>query len=253
MKIILIRHGDPDYAHDSLTEKGRREAALLAERMKQMTVRDFYVSPMGRAKVTASYTLEKVKRGAVELPWLEEFGALINPSESRELQNAYADFGPSGKRIVWDMLPGYWTEHPEYLSKDGWRDSEVAAHSDMGERYDWVTGSLDKLLASYGYVKEGGHYRVEQENEDTIVFFCHFGVSCVLLSHLFGVSPFILWHTLAMAPTSVTELVTEEREKGIAVFRAARIGDISHLYAGGEEPSFACRFCETYGNKEERH
>lgn len=26
MKIIFIRHGDPDYVNDTLTEKGRREA-----------------------------------------------------------------------------------------------------------------------------------------------------------------------------------------------------------------------------------
>ena len=29
MKLLLIRHGDPDYTHDSLTEKGQREAELL--------------------------------------------------------------------------------------------------------------------------------------------------------------------------------------------------------------------------------
>lgn len=31
MRILMIRHGDPDYEHDSLTEIGRREAALLAK------------------------------------------------------------------------------------------------------------------------------------------------------------------------------------------------------------------------------
>lgn len=58
---------------------------------------------------------------------------------------------------------------------------------------------------------------------------------------------------LALAPTSVTEVVTEEREQGTAYFRGLKVGDISHLYAGGEEPSFAARFCETYSNKEQRH
>ena len=29
MKILIIRHGDPDYSIDSLTEKGWREAELL--------------------------------------------------------------------------------------------------------------------------------------------------------------------------------------------------------------------------------
>ena len=26
MRIIFVRHGDPDYEHDTLTEKGHREA-----------------------------------------------------------------------------------------------------------------------------------------------------------------------------------------------------------------------------------
>ena len=33
MRILIIRHGDPDYEIDGLTEKGKREAALLAKRL----------------------------------------------------------------------------------------------------------------------------------------------------------------------------------------------------------------------------
>lgn len=32
MRIFIIRHGDPDYSIDGLTEKGKREAELLRER-----------------------------------------------------------------------------------------------------------------------------------------------------------------------------------------------------------------------------
>ena len=63
----------------------------------------------------------------------------------------------------------------------------------------------------------------------------------------------ITLHSFAMAPTSVTELASEERQKGCAYFRGLRIGDISHLYMGGEEPSFSARFCETYENTSQRH
>ena len=35
MQFLIIRHGDPDYVHDSLTEKGFREAELLARRLKK--------------------------------------------------------------------------------------------------------------------------------------------------------------------------------------------------------------------------
>lgn len=33
MNIYIIRHGDPDYEKDSLTEKGWREAELLSRRL----------------------------------------------------------------------------------------------------------------------------------------------------------------------------------------------------------------------------
>ena len=32
MKLLLIRHGEPDYTIDSLTEKGCKEAELLSEK-----------------------------------------------------------------------------------------------------------------------------------------------------------------------------------------------------------------------------
>lgn len=53
MKILLIRHGDPNYTIDSLTEKGHKEAQLLAERIAPMDIRAYYMSPLGRAQRTA--------------------------------------------------------------------------------------------------------------------------------------------------------------------------------------------------------
>ena len=44
-----------------------------------------------------------------------------------------------------------------------------------------------------------------------------------------------------------------ERRQGTAVFRVSSFGDVSHLYAAGEEPAFAARFCETYDCAGERH
>ena len=49
MRLIFIRHAEPDYSIDSLTEKGWREAKLLAERTKRWKVDEFYCSPLGRA------------------------------------------------------------------------------------------------------------------------------------------------------------------------------------------------------------
>ena len=70
MKLLFIRHGDPDYTIDSLTEKGWKEAEFLSEKIAALDVRDFYVSPLGRAKDTASCTLKKNGRTATECKWL---------------------------------------------------------------------------------------------------------------------------------------------------------------------------------------
>ena len=58
MRLILIRHGDPDYSIDSLTEKGWREAALLAKRAKDWQIDDAFVSPLGRARDEAGARLK---------------------------------------------------------------------------------------------------------------------------------------------------------------------------------------------------
>lgn len=241
MKILIVRHGDPDYTVDSLTEKGWREAEYLSERLTRLDVKEFYVSPLGRAKDTASFTLKKLKRTAVECEWLREFAPGIRRPDRAD------------SPVAWDWLPQDWTVNEEFYRYDAWYTNDVMRDGRVGQEYKWVTDHLDHLLAQYGYVRDGHIYRVEQANRDTIVFFCHFGLGCVLIGHLLGISPMVLWQGLCAAPTSVASIVTEERRKGIASFRMSSYGDISHLYVKGEEPAFSARFCETYDNMEERH
>lgn len=242
MKLIIVRHGDPDYEHDSLTPVGWEEARLVSERISKLDVKEFYVSPLGRAKDTASFTLEKMKKSATTCEWLREFSPTINRPDVNEHRS-----------IAWDWLPADWTEDESYFRRDLWYNTEIMRDGQVKKEYDWVIRNFDELLASHGYVRNGDYYDVVNANNDTLVFFCHFGLECVLLSHLMNVSPMILWHHTVAAPSSVTTVYTEERRKGIASFRVASFGDISHLYVAGREPSFAARFCEMYDNMAERH
>lgn len=242
MRIIIVRHGDPDYSIDSLTETGWKEAGILAERLSKLDVKEFYVSPLGRAQDTARPTLEKMGRTAVTLEWLREFNPLVNRPDM-----------PDKKKCSWDWLPADWTTHTEFFDKDAWHTNPVFTEADVKKEYDWIVEQFDALLAEHGYVRDGALYRVEKANRDTLVFICHFGLECVLLSRLLNVSPMVLWHGTCAAPTSVTSIYTEERREGVAYFRMGYFGDISHLYAAGEEASFAARFCETYDCMEERH
>ncbi len=241
MRLLIVRHGDPDYDRDSLTEKGWREAEYLSQKLKDIQVKEFYVSPLGRARDTASCTLEKLGRQGVECEWLQEFTPRIFRPDK-----------PKQRSICWDWLPQDWMEEESYFHYDTWHQSPVLREGGVKEEYDRVIRAFDQLLAAHGYVREGKRYRAERSNRDTLVFFCHFALGSVLLSHLLNVSPMILWHNTCAAPTSVTTVVTEERRQGIANFRMLSFGDTSHLYAKGEEPAFAARFCETYDSPGER-
>ena len=239
MKILIVRHGDPDYSIDSLTPTGWVEAELLSHRLSKLDVTQFYVSPLGRAKDTAKATLEKMGREAIVKPWLRE---LSPPREMAGKLNCF-----------WDWLPQIWAANPDFYDRDKWWDAPIFQEAGLEATVKEIWAGLDKMLADHGYVREGNLYRAVRPNEDTIVLVCHFGLQCVLLSHLLGVSPMILWHGTCAAPTSVTTLVTEERREGIASFRMSAFGDISHLYVANQPPAFAARFCETYANNDQRH
>lgn len=241
MKVLIIRHADPDYSIDSLTKQGWIEAECLSEKLVNMKIDAFYTSTLGRAKDTASCTLKKLNRepdGVFE--WLKEFPSVIERPDC-------------GRSIAWDWLPEDWTKENLFYDKDKWGSVKAMGDGNVKEEYDRVTGEFDKLLAKHGYVREGNYYKAEKANDDTIAIFCHFGSGCVLLSHLLGISPMVLWHGFCAAPSSVTTVTTEERREGKASFRMNSYGDISHLYKNGHEPSFAARFCEMYTNEHERH
>lgn len=57
MRILLIRHGDPDYVNDTLTEKGRREAALLAKRAVSMNMGECYKSHLEERRIRLLHVL----------------------------------------------------------------------------------------------------------------------------------------------------------------------------------------------------
>lgn len=233
MKLIFIRHGEPNYELDTLTPKGWREAELLSDRVVQMeNVREYCCSPLGRARDTASLSMKRLGTEARIYDWLEEFNAGV------------ADPYTGETRIPWDFMPSYWNKETLFYDKDRWFDASVMKTGKVKEQYQRVCAGLDRLLAENGYVREGNSYRVTEANGDTLVFFCHFGVTMVIISHLLGIAAPLLWQGCITAPTSVTEMVTEEREKGVAYFRCRRLGDVSHLYIAGEVPSNAGLFEE---------
>ena len=232
MRLIFIRHAEPDYSIDSLTEAGFREAELLARRVRQWDVTAFFVSPLGRAQATAAPSLAAAERAAQTMDWLREFscGEYVMPDRVGKI-----------KKVPWDFLPEYWTARPEFADRDRWTGLPVmqTMPENVAERFAEVCGSLDALLAQYGYHRSGRIYQVANDaaRDATLVFFCHLGTTGALAGHLLNIAPPLLWQSFFLPPSSVTVLNTEEQTPGIAAFRCQAMGDTAHLRGTGEPVS----------------
>lgn len=234
MRIIFIRHGDPDYSIDSLTKKGRREAELLAQRVSRWKIDSIYCSPLGRAQATAAYSLEKLGRTAVTKEFLREFrGHVYNPYNGLD-------------HISWDLMPDYWTQSETMYDKDNWTSDPIikGSRDDIAAEWKMVQDGIDEIIAANGYTRKGRYYTFKEHSDNTVVIFCHFGVTMVMMSHILGIAPPVMLHGLFLPPTSVTVLNTEERVPGEAYFRCQVIGDVTHLHMGGEPVSASGYFSE---------
>lgn len=237
MRILIIRHADPDYDIDGLTEVGKTEADLLSLRLAKENISKIYCSPLGRAKLTAKPTAQKLGLDIECVPALREFdyAYLLHKDYHKD-------------QCAWDLLPEFMNNNPDLYSQDKWMETEVIKNSEIASAYKEVCFQLDKILESHGYKREGLNYKVLNPNHDTIALFCHYGVASVLLSHIMNCSPYTFWQNGVLLPSSVTIAHTEERREGLASLRVCNIGDISHLYKEDKEPSFSARFCECFSD-----
>ena len=193
MDIIFKRHGDPDYANDTLTPKGHEEAKLLAKFLADRPIDAIFQSPNGRAQHTCEYTAKMKGIKPVTLEWLREVGI------------------KRGELYLWNA-PG-----PLFLSDPSLPEYEICLEPDgeMPEgkaQFEKVSKGFDEIMASFSYVKKGHLYKVESQNNKTIAFFAHHGVIVTLLSYLLHWPlPMIFVHT-RIDPTGLTLLTMAEHE-----------------------------------------
>lgn len=236
MEIIFIRHGDPDYEIDGLTEDGKKQAKALADYLKNKSFDGVYSSPLGRAHLTAKTCFKE--DNIIVLDWLKEFTHEITLSDGTKQGN-------------WDFMPSYICKRNELYDMKYLNASEMKS-GDIAKYYSEVVNGFDKLLSEYGYVRTGRYYCAINSNKKRIVLFCHFGVMSVIMSHIMNLPHVIIAQHFCASPSSITTFVTEEREKGIAQFRCLSYGATPHLDIKGIEPGFAARFCETFDSND-RH
>ena len=176
MRLILVRHGDPNYELDCLTELGHRQAAVVAQRLLEEGIEKIYCSPQGRAQQTARPFAEASGLGDIEtLEFMREirFGKLEGLYRSGNPWLCSTQLMHEGV----NLQDPDWRHFPDFVDNTATVD------------IDSVMAATDEWLATLGYRREGLYYRNTREDDTkrTFVLFSHGGSSTSLLSRVFNI------------------------------------------------------------------
>ncbi len=170
MRLFFIRHGEPNYVDDCLTETGKKQAAAAAERLLLEPLDEIYSSPNGRAYETASHTAKAQNLPITVLDYMHEisWGGEGIPAEGHPW--TLGDW--MLERENFDFYSQNWREHPYFRGN-------VAV-----EYLDRISGELDGATAFHGYRQEGRRSACDTDREETIALFSHGGSGACALAHL---------------------------------------------------------------------
>src|SRR5262245_57912727 len=218
MEVVLVRHGEPEWARDGrsvgdppLTERGRRQAELVAERLADEMFDHVLVSPVRRAQETSEPILAALGVEPVVFDWLAE---IRNPewdgAPVEHIERIFAEQRLRPLEELWDGLPG-------------------------GETFrgfhDRVTRNLDAHLFDLGvrvWNEQPRLYQVDKP-ELRLLVVAHGGVNAVTVSQLLGIPPVPWeWERFFGYHAGVTFLETVEIG-GARAFILRRLSDLSHL------------------------
>lgn len=195
MRIIFVRHGNPNYELDCLTELGHTQAEAAAERLKNEGIEVIFSSSCGRALETARHTAEKIGLEVIpcdfirEIDWSSKDGTPI------------ADNGSP-----WHYAEKYIAQNKSLNDLD-WENDELYSKSKSPESVRKLSEGLDEWLEALGYKREGYYYRkIAEPKHNTVAMFSHHGAFSAAMTHIFNLPlPFALL-TLPCAQSGVFEV-----------------------------------------------
>lgn len=217
MRIILVRHGHPDYENDCLTPLGRLHAAAAAQRLRDEGIQKIFSSTCGRAMETARYTADLL---GLDVEGMDCF---------REINWGSADGQPLAfNGHPWDTADRMAAENQSLLDPD-WAAKPPFDHNLVKDYVEKIAKAADQWFGQLGYQREGLYYRVLKPAYDTVALFGHGGETAALLSHLFNV-PFPFFCS-AMGPdyTGIVVLTLPDQADTLVPVRFELVNDVKHI------------------------
>ena len=223
MLLYIIRHGDPDYTTDSLTEKGILQAEAVGKRLAKVGINKVFSSPMGRARQTAeplcrmlglSYTVEE---------WTHEIGDEMFATH------------PNGSRTSMGGIPSYCFREKGGIDLpfEQEMDAPILNETQMDTVFPYLEENGRDFLERLGYKEENGVYRILRPNDDRVALFCHAGFARAWISRLLHIPAQIMWAGFNYCHTGVTILDFKNYPGDFTAPRMMCYSDMSHYHTEG--------------------
>lgn len=226
MLLFILRHGDPIYNPDSLTEKGHLQAAALAKRLALYGVDKLYSSPLIRARQTAKPTEILLNKTASVEEWASETLAWKDFAFNDNGNNTWIFHSSLKNRLRESSITARsfrWYEDPMFSGIKG------------KEGYERLLAASDEFFARHGYVhdRENCRYIAEKPNEERIAMFCHQGFGISWLGTLLDIPLPTVWTAMDFTHTGMTVVEFAADKNGLCIPQVLTLSNDSHLYKEG--------------------
>lgn len=222
MLLFYIRHGDPVYDPDSLTELGHKQAEALAERLTMYGPDEIYCSTSVRAQQTAEPTAKRSGLSVKLSDWCSEYLAWDEFTIPVE----------RGKRWFYqdDVTRKFMASPQVERLRDDWYKCDYFANTAAKSGVERIRKETFRFLSSLGYDKatDGNYYVANNPNEKRIALFAHEGFGMAFLSTLLGIPyPTFCMH-FGLEHSSMTEIQFDGTD--FVVPCVLQLSNDSHLY-----------------------
>ena len=216
MRLILVRHGHPNYELDCLTPLGHRQAEAAADRLQREKIDVFYASSCGRAWETAEHAASRYGLSVTKLPFMREvtWGYNGQPND------------PAGH--PWDLVDRMILEGKP-LGDSQWQEIPPFRGNSICDNVNLIAEEFDKWLETLGYTREGEYYRAGENTAKTVALFSHGGSSNAVLAHIFNLPfPYVI-QVFRADFTSITVLNFPDTPGELVMPVLELVNDCAHI------------------------